>query len=42
MLILGRLINGLGAGLLLAILPIYLSEIATSDLRGFIGGFTMV
>lgn len=42
MLIVGRLVNGLGAGVLLAILPIYLSEVAPPNIRGMIGGFTMV
>lgn len=41
MLILGRLINGFGAGILIATFPVYASEIAPPRLRGALGGFQM-
>lgn len=42
MLIVGRLINGFGAGQLTAVFPIYASEVAPPSIRGAFGGFQMV
>lgn len=42
MLIVGRLLNGLGAGQLTAVFPVYVSEIAPPTVRGMLGGFQMV
>ncbi|KAJ5889838.1 hypothetical protein N7504_010648 [Penicillium tannophilum] len=42
MLIVGRLINGFGAGQLTAVFPIYASEVAPPKVRGAFGGFQML
>ncbi|ORY75313.1 putative high-affinity hexose transporter [Leucosporidium creatinivorum] len=42
MLIAGRLITGLGAGQLTAVLPVYASELAPASIRGALGGLQMV
>lgn len=42
MLIIGRLVNGFGAGLLTAVFPVYASEVAPPQIRGALGGLQMV
>lgn len=42
MLIVGRLINGFGAGQLTAVFPVYASETAPPKIRGALGGLQMV
>lgn len=42
MLIVGRLVNGFGAGQLTAVFPIYASEVAPPKVRGAFGGLQMV
>jgi hypothetical protein len=42
MLIVGRLINGFGAGQLTAVFPVYASEVAPPKIRGMLGGLQMV
>ncbi|KAJ5661087.1 uncharacterized protein N7484_000459 [Penicillium longicatenatum] len=42
MLVVGRLINGFGGGLLTAIFPVYASEVAPPSIRGAFGGLQMV
>jgi MFS family permease len=42
MLIVGRLINGFGAGQLTAVFPVYASEVAPPAIRGSFGGLQMV
>ena len=42
MLILGRLIAGFGAGQLLAVFPVYASEVAPPQIRGALGGLQML
>lgn len=39
---LGRLINGLGAGAATVIVPLYISEVAPPNKRGFFGAFTQI
>ena len=38
----GRFVSGLGAGAALVVVPIYVSEIAPPDKKGFFGAFTQV
>ena len=42
MLIIGRLINGIGAGQLTAVFGVYASEVAPPQVRGAFGGMQMV
>ena len=42
MLIVGRLVNGIGAAQLLAVFPVYASEVAPPSIRGALGGLQMV
>lgn len=42
MLIVGRIVNGLGAAQLLAVFPVYASEVAPPAIRGNLGGLQMV
>ncbi|EME82082.1 uncharacterized protein MYCFIDRAFT_139011, partial [Pseudocercospora fijiensis CIRAD86] len=42
MLIIGRLVNGFGAGILTATFPVYASEVAPPNIRGALGGFQML
>lgn len=42
MLIVGRLVNGFGAGMLTAVFPVYASEVAPPQIRGALGGLQMV
>ncbi|KAH8897313.1 general substrate transporter [Thozetella sp. PMI_491] len=42
MLIVGRLINGIGAAQLLAVFPVYASEVAPPSIRGSLGGLQML
>jgi MFS family permease len=39
---LGRLISGLGAGVSVVVVPIYISEIAPPKEKGFFGAFTQI
>ncbi|PKS08643.1 hypothetical protein jhhlp_005032 [Lomentospora prolificans] len=42
MLIVGRLVNGIGAAQLLAVFPVYASEVAPPSIRGALGGLQML